>query len=244
MKHREKLVVLPGWSNNGERLWHQIQHLASRYDVVSVAPSAHATAEDMADDVLRQAPPRFILLGHSLGGLVAQHMAIKAPRRVSRLILAASFPGGAPQALKTSVFRHGLLAPMLDGGVCWPECAPGAPREAEDLTVVETFAACRGLSARDLIDQTRLLFSAPDISAQLAQLSMPTLLVHGRQDQLFPMAMQQLMLSKLPNAVLRVVEDCGHLPSPECARSINEVIMAWLAQPGPASCRAPCETWR
>jgi pimeloyl-ACP methyl ester carboxylesterase len=66
---------------------------------------------------------------------------------------------------------------------------------------------------------------------------MPVLIIYGRQDQFFTMEMQQLMLDRLPQARLEIIENCGHLPSLEQAEPTTQLLLAWL-NPGNANERS------
>ncbi|QLL16105.1 alpha/beta fold hydrolase [Pseudomonas chlororaphis] len=234
MQERKKLVILPGWSNDGDRLWqYQIQHLAEQYDIETIVVSNQSNASDMADEVLRRAPETFILLGHSLGGFIAQHVAIKAPERVERLILVGTFPGNVPDEQRT-FFKQGMLEPLREGAIpedYWQTLNPSCvdPERAEDGVLLAQMAAGQNLSCESLINQTNVLISAQDISEKLPAADMPTLIIYGAQDQLFSKTMQELMLDKLPNATLEVVEDCGHMPSIERPMTVTKLLVSWLA---------------
>ncbi|MHC8372775.1 alpha/beta fold hydrolase [Pseudomonas sp. MDT1-85] len=232
MHNRKNLVILPGWSNDGDSLWqYQIQHLTEQYDIKTIVVSSQTTASDMADEVLRLAPETFILLGHSLGGFIAQHVAIKAPERVERLILIGTFPGNIPEDQRT-FFKQGMLEPLLDGTITehWPALNQTCvdPERSEDGELLAALAAGQNLSNEGLINQTNVLISAQDISEKLSTVDIPTLIIYGRQDQLFTMTMQELMLSKLPSATLEVIENCGHMPSLEQPETTTDILVSWL----------------
>lgn len=230
MHQRKKLVLLPGWSNDADRMWaHQIEQLSPYFDIETVVVSNQTTVNDMADEVLRRAPDQFILMGHSLGGLVAQHVALKAPQRVTHLILVSTFPGNAPDGQRT-FFKDNMLAPLQNGTVDWAELnrACVAPTRVSDRQLLGALAACQRLPTEGLVNQTKVLISSEDISEKLSRLSMPALIVHGREDQMFTLEMQQLMQSRLTNSTLRIIEDCGHVPALEQPQVTSSVLRDWL----------------
>lgn len=232
MNNRQKLVIIPGWSNAGNKMWkHQLPYLQEHYDVETIVVSNKTTVSEMADEVLRRAPDTFLLLGHSLGGLIAQNVALKAPHRVKRLMLVGTFPGNTP-AEQRAFFETSMLKPLLDGSIAqhWEQLnkACVAPTRENDQDLLQELLECQGLSVEGLINQTRVLMDARDISNQLSALTMPTLILYGRQDQFFSLEMQHLMMEKLPNAQLSIIEECGHLPPLEQPEMVSHLLTQWL----------------
>jgi 2-succinyl-6-hydroxy-2,4-cyclohexadiene-1-carboxylate synthase len=98
----ESVVLLHGFSGTG-RAWDGVARRLRREGYSPLAPDlpGHGTASDVEPitfahcvrHVLERAPERFVLCGYSLGGRVALHVALAAPRRVSRLVLVSSTPG-------------------------------------------------------------------------------------------------------------------------------------------------------
>jgi len=231
MHKRQKLVILPGWSHAGALMWHhQISQLEAQYDIEAIVITDKTTAEDTADAVLARAPGQFVLLGHSLGGYIAQQVAIKAPHRVRRLILVATHPGNSSEEQR-DFFEQSMLQPLLAGVLPdWDalHASAVAPQYANDRGLLQNLAQCQGLSLEALTNQTKVLLSARDISPQLATLPIPTLIIYGRQDPIFSMATQLLMLDTLQNARLEVIEDCGHFPALERAEATSRRLRSWL----------------
>ena len=62
-----------------------------------------------------------------------------------------------------------------------------------------------------LINQTLVEINGGDTWASLDKIRCPTLIIHGRQDSFFTLEEQQAMASKIPNAKLTIIEDCGHM---------------------------------
>jgi 2-succinyl-6-hydroxy-2,4-cyclohexadiene-1-carboxylate synthase len=99
----ESVVLLHGFSATG-RAWDGVAAVLQREGYIPIAPDlpGHGAAADWerpisfagcVDHVLAQAPERFGLCGYSLGGRVALHIALRAPERISRLVLVSSSAG-------------------------------------------------------------------------------------------------------------------------------------------------------
>ncbi|QLL12577.1 alpha/beta fold hydrolase [Pseudomonas chlororaphis] len=232
MHKRKNLVILPGWSNDSDTLWqYQIQPLTDFYDIQTLVISSETTAAGMAKEVLRRASNKFILLGHSLGGYIAQHVALQAPERVESLILVSTFPGTLSEEQRT-FFKQGMLAPLLEGSIAehWPALnrACIAPARTEDEALLALLVAGQKLSREELINQTNVLKGARDISDKLSAINVPTLIIYGRQDQLFTMSMQEQLFDKLSNCTVNIIENCGHMPSLEQPEMTTKILKTWL----------------
>ncbi len=87
------LLILPGWGGS-RALWvHQTTYLEAILQTNVIAVFDKQNVQEMAEEVLQQAPQKFHLAGHSLGGWVAQEIAIKEPGRLLSLSLISTWTG-------------------------------------------------------------------------------------------------------------------------------------------------------
>lgn len=223
MHKRKNLVFLPGWGSHSDDLWHaKLSQLARLFNILTLVVTDQPTVCGMACEVLRQAPDTFILLGHSLGGLVAQQVANDAPHRVERLILVSTFSGQLPKLQRTFFERH-LLKPKLSAKLAEHRLhfnkAFLAPEQASNTKLLRTLAAAQKLSSQELINQTQALIGARNVSQRPEGIDIPTLVIYGRQDQLFTLPMQDRLIAKLTPctvAALRIAGICRPLNSLNC----------------------------
>jgi len=184
-----------------------------------------------------------ILIGHSMGGGVALLLSMaleqEAPRRLRRLVLIDSI--AYPQRLPHFVIllRLPLVGSLIMG------LLPAAwlvryvlsfayfDRGKIEPAFVEEYAAplrCRGGRAA-LIAAARAIIP-PDINQLIEQyrtIRSPVLLLAGRQDRFVPLAIARRLAAAIPNADLKVLDQCGHVPheeQPEFTMSILREILA------------------
>jgi 3-oxoadipate enol-lactonase len=157
------------------------------------------------------------VLGISMGGMVAQELALGYPERVRTLALGCTYCGGEGSALTAPEVLLRLTEGMLSGD------RERALRAAWQANVSPTLAADADAYARFLAIAARRAVAVPVIMAQmqacsdhdtharLAQLSMPTLVVHGSADEMLAVDNGRLIASLIPGSRLEILDDVGHL---------------------------------
>jgi len=183
------------------------------------------TTEAMADDALSVLDALHLdavhVYGFSLGGMVAQQLALRHPRRVRSLVLGATQAGGrrtvAADAEVLSFFRR--RPGMRHEEAAWasvqfnygPRCRAEHPeRIAADIE----WRLSQRFSPHAYRAQ---IFAAAlhNCYGRLDRIRVPTLVVHGALDRIIPVQNAHLMADRLPDCRLSVLEDSGHLYSTE-----------------------------
>jgi 3-oxoadipate enol-lactonase len=249
------LLLVHGFCGAKEDFTEWLDRLASEgwhavaYDQRGHGRSAHPAGEAsfslpvFAADLLAVADAlgwrRFVLLGHSMGGMVAQLVALAAPERLAGLILMDTGHGPVDGldpdliALGRQVVRDGGLAALveaqramgpgpLDSQAHLQLCAerPGYREFCEDKTLVASPEMWLALIGE--------LFSQPERLPALAGLSMPVLVVVGEQDRAF-LDPGRAMAATIPSARLAVIRGGGHSPQFEAPAPWWEAIATFLS---------------
>ena len=194
------------------------------------------TLTAMAETALAMAPACFVLAGHSMGGRVAMEVARLAPDRVAKLILMDTgyLPLAAGAAGDTErAGRMALLAIARAQGVramCseWVKgmVHPGRLHDADLMqAIIDMFD--RKTADRFAL-QLNALLTRPDASPVLASLTMPTLLMCGRQDAWANVAQHQAMLALAVQAKMAAIEDAGHMILMERPQETSQAITQFL----------------
>jgi len=184
----------------------------------------------MAEAVLDAAPERFSLAGHSMGGWVAQEVAARAPRRVSKLILIDTWTRADPgfnqrQCEAIQRIENGQFEEVLEEHlqvILFPERL----QEQEFVNAVRRLQRC--LSPATYIRQITAMIRDYETLPLLRQITCPTLAIHGRQDPLFSLEEQLVMVETIPNARLAIIEDCGHASPIERPHAVTALMRFWL----------------
>jgi pimeloyl-ACP methyl ester carboxylesterase len=174
-------------------------------------------AEDAAALLDAIGVDRAHVLGISMGGMVAQELALRHPDRLRTLALGCTYSGGAGAMLTRPEVFGRLSEAMMSGD------RERALRAGYDVNVSAAFAAEDEHWAAFRTMATQLPAPVPVIMAQvqaigghdvqdrLGEIAAPTLVIHGDEDQMLDVANGRLIASRIPGARLEVLEGVGHM---------------------------------
>jgi 3-oxoadipate enol-lactonase len=183
------------------------------------------TTEAMADDAASVLDAvdveRAHVYGFSLGGMVAQQLALRHPERVRSLVLGATHAGG-PRAVRPSaeVIAFFRRRARLPAGEAARESVPfnygpRCRREHQDRIAEDI----RRRLAHPFPEQAyrAQMFAAAlhNCHGRLRRIQAPALVVHGRHDRVVPVANAEILAERIPRAELRILRDSGHLYATE-----------------------------
>jgi 3-oxoadipate enol-lactonase len=201
--------------------------LAERFEIVlldnrgigeSDAPPGPYTVEQMVGDVVsvldEAGLERAHVVGTSLGGMIAQELALASPERVDRLVLVCTTPGG-PNAAPMPQRTVELLAeaPSLEPLVALRRfvvnaLAPDPPEELVERILSHRLATAQPLAAWAAQAAAGASFDAWD---RVGDVRTPTLVLHGTEDAVVDPGNADLLAARIPGARVERFEGCGHL---------------------------------
>ena len=172
-----------------------------------------------------------ILMGHSIGGWIALHVATTRPDRVSRLILVDSMGLDVPsapspnlQAIDEESFAKAVFGRL---GLIATAQAYGFGAEWENVRRGPEFERQwkgRGLVASLVQGQC----ADAELTHQVHTISADTLLIWGRLDGIVPLSHGEILRAALPHSRLKVLERCGHLPMVEKPETFHRLLYGFL----------------
>jgi pimeloyl-ACP methyl ester carboxylesterase len=241
------LLLIAGLGHEGSSWWRSVPQFAERFRVITFdyrglgrsgpAPS-YCSTDDLANDaavVLDAAGvDRALVYGFSLGGMVAQRLALRHPSRVGALVLGATTAGGAgavppSPATVANIWRGRFLSraaadealiPHVYGERCRRE---NPERIAADLE----HRRQQRFDANAHHGQMAAAMSH-DAEAELPDIAVPTLVVHGALDRLMPPANGERLARRIPGAELHLVPHAGHYYSTD-EPAVDGVVSSFLA---------------
>ncbi len=241
------LVLLHGLGGAASDWEHQIPFFAQRYRVIAPdlrgfgetprgrgLPSIARFANDV-DALLRQLQiDRFLLVGHSMGGAIAQQLALQRPQAVQRLVIANSVPSFQPQSLRHHLemaYRWlvmGLLGPARLARIGAWRMFPG-----EDQADERNKSIARGeRNSRAAYLGALAALSRWSVIEQLEQLDMPTLVI-GSEHDYFTHEETVTFAHALPRGRLHIVAGAHHGLPAEHPQQFNALVQRFFEQRAP-----------
>ncbi len=247
----EPLLLIMGWGGNAATWNPQLDGLAQHFRVITFdnrgvgrtsAPDSPYTTEQMACDVVGLLDgleiPRAHVFGISMGGMVAQELALQHPGRLDSLILGCTTPGSSRAAGVAKL--HGDIAAFRDSDSrhdlewiseflrrLWTEEAmTKSVTELQDfvLSLIRFPPTSHGLG-----HQAEAV-AAHDAYDRLHQIEHRTLVMTGDEDGLIDPENSVILAERIPNAELRVFEGLRHAFHLERPTLVNDAIISFILQ--------------
>ncbi len=178
-----------------------------------------------------------LLIGWSLGGMLALRLALRLPRRIKGLVLIATTPkfcmtadwdAGCPAHVFSTFKRQAITDPerllrrffdlMLQGEELSMSARRRLQQECMNTSVLPSIAAMKhGLS----------LLQSLDLRPHLNEIRVPCLIVHGHRDVIVPHAAGKYLCEHLPRADMRSLESAGHAPFLNHTRAFRQTLEEW-----------------
>jgi pimeloyl-ACP methyl ester carboxylesterase len=184
--------------------------------------------DDFASDLLRVLDhlkaEKAHVVGLSMGGRIARSFALKHPGRVHTLTLANTSPGfdalTSDEVLKF-VEERKRRTPESMRRLLGSRARAGAYQ-----ALLASFKALRNESYLKTLEAS----VAEDRAAPLENLSVPTLVITGDEDRVYPLELTRRMAQRIPGAELVVLEGCGHLSNLEQPEQFNAALLDFLTR--------------
>lgn len=232
------VVLLPGLACDAHLFAAQLPALAERTWLrVSQAHQRAATLPAMAQWLwqheLARTPEPVVLVGHSMGAMLALHAQALAPQRVAGMaLLCTSARADTPelQQLRRDaivLFQQGRAEEVLRANAAFA-FHPSTP--AHSPLVADYLREILRMGPEALVAQNQAVLQREDFRARLGHIRCPVLVVSGERDLLTPLEHSQEIAAALPQAKLAVVPGAGHMLPWEQPEALNALLCAWVAE--------------
>jgi pimeloyl-ACP methyl ester carboxylesterase len=225
------ILLVPGLGGS-PRIYAPVAPALWRFGPVTVGN--HIRDDNMgaiARRILAEAPPRFALAGHSMGGYIAFEIMRQAPARVAKLALINT--QARPDTPEATARRRGQIAraqgneyhAVLDD--LFPGFVHPSRRDNAELRqLVHDMGDDIGADA--FVRQQTAVIGRADSRPSLAWIKCPTLVLTGDEDNTIPNALSAEMADGIHGAKLVILQNCGHLPQVEQPQATADALVEWL----------------
>jgi pimeloyl-ACP methyl ester carboxylesterase len=237
------LLLLHGLGSSGDDWWFQTPAFAPHFRLVMPDLRGHrqsstlrgpisifTLAADVAQLMEALEMPQAHVLGLSLGGAVAQLLAIHFPQKVNKLILVNTFAHLWPTSLREAytlarrVVVSKFLPPLTTAKVVARDLFPRPDQAALRDEVLNRIGVNDAASYRYLVNAIRRFDSRP----QLDRIAASTLLITGQRDAVVPRGCQQQLARGIRKVQWHIVRDSGHATPVDQPEEFNRVVLEFL----------------
>lgn len=241
------LLFVVGLGGRAE-FWHrQMEHFGSEYSTISfdhrktgdsLPSDVQTTVEVLANDAVALLDAlgieRATVVGHSLGGAIAQHMAIHAPARVVALVLSASWCGPTPYFERLFRLRKQVLRECGPEAYLWQGAMLGNPGwwMAENMQQAEAAMAMRleSFAETDIELERMDAVTSHDLRDLLDEIRAPTRVICAQDDQITPLPLSQELADRIAGARLTVLATGNHFAPATVPDAYDKVLTRVLAE--------------
>jgi 3-oxoadipate enol-lactonase len=243
----EPLVMIRGISSNVDHWYEQVPVLSQKYQLLlfdnraiarSSDPGGSFSTRDMAADTVGLMEAVGIkkahVLGYSMGGMIAQEIALAYPEKVNGLILVATDCGISLRIKAKPEFSR-LFSEMIRLGTNEAKKAAAGCLFAKqtldtrpDIIQRYTEVSLRFPASQKTLGRQWAAITQHDACNRLAKISSPTLVITGSEDELIPPQNAKVMAQRIPVAQMISIDGGGHLFLIEQPEAFNEAVIGFL----------------
>jgi 3-oxoadipate enol-lactonase len=245
--HGDPLLLIMGLGATHD-LWHRVLPMVMpRYRTIlfdnrgagrSDAPPGPYSIPQMADDALAVLDAAGVadahVFGASMGGMIAQELALRHPERVRSLILGCTAPGGkaavpADREVGAALAARMTLPPDEAARVMVPftyDASTPHERVDEDVAIRERTA----IGNEAFAVQYQAIRSWTGAIDRLGTLAMPVLVIHGETDRLVPAENGRVIARAIPKAELVIIPNASHIFFADQPEASKDALLSFLAR--------------
>jgi pimeloyl-ACP methyl ester carboxylesterase len=224
-------ILLPGLASDAALWRDQAPALAALGPVrVSDVHARHDTLPEMAAALLAEQPGPLVLVGTSMGGILALEVQRQAPQRVQGLALLGSTARAdtaellALRSQAIALFAQGRMDEVIRPNVMFAF----HPSRGGDAALVGDYLAMMARAGpAQLMRQNRAIMARPDSRPWLADIRCPVLVACGDGDLLTPPECSREIAEAVAGAELHLLPQCGHLLTWERPQQVTDLLVRW-----------------
>jgi pimeloyl-ACP methyl ester carboxylesterase len=248
------LIMIQGYSGSSQG-WNNLapilDEISKHYQAIQIdnrgiggtsAPPGEYSIRKMADDVAGLLDalkiPRAHVLGNSMGGMIAQELAINYPEKVKTLVLVSTFPGGSTlDSIKGQREAFEKLSWFYSTP---PGITPGAvltqmlkmifrPKFLEN-NMAKIMSSMKGTTPTSTLERHYDAIMKFNAYPRLGMIRSKTLVIHGACDELIMPECGEILARLIPGSRLLMCEDASHMVLEEKWSEVRPVILDFLSQ--------------
>ena len=229
------LLFLHGIRGNKRNWYGQIEAFSKDFTAAAWDARGYGESDDYSGplqfdhftgDVLRVAEhfgaAKFHLVGLSMGGRIARNVALRSPERLHSLTLVSTTPGF--DALSADEVKRFVTERRSNNPDAVRQLVGSRARREAIEELEDSLARVRAEPYRKTLEAS----VAQDRAAPIENIRVPTLVIAGDEDKVYPPSLAQSVAKRIPGAELVMVKGAGHLVNLERPGRFNEILLDFL----------------
>ena len=237
------LCLIHGWASNAHIFDRLVRRLPENWQIIAPNlpghggknPSENFDLADISDEISAMLPENSYVLGWSLGGLVAQYLALNHPKKVRGLILCATFS----KLYAADDYPEGLNNRMLNKMLGLFE--HDYPKHIEQFLAMQLLYSAHADEILQSVLPDAIKDGTPqsiaqalnaveyaDLRFRLPEILCPTLLIYGNKDTITPPRMGEFLARHLPHSQLIKLDKAAHTPFLSHADEVADLIKNFI----------------
>lgn len=224
------IVFIPG-ALATPKLWHLQERFFQQGRLLHYVDVLNSESiEEMACRFIPNAPPKFTLIGFSMGGYIALELYRHIPNQIEKLILINSAAKIVSE--KGRLERERAVDLVINGKfdllikLIFKNSFYDNTKHKLLLSLAQEMA--REVGVENYIKQLNAILNKRDHSTLLSSIECPTLLITSKEDRVMPLERSEHMAKNIKHAKLIYMEQCGHLAMLEQSEKLNQILANWL----------------
>ncbi|QDK38161.1 alpha/beta fold hydrolase [Bdellovibrio sp. NC01] len=229
MNSSHPIVLIPGLACSARLFEAQIPSLWQFGSVQIADHRQHDTMSEIAKEILATAPPKFTLMGLSMGGYISFEILRQAPERVMKLALldTSARPDTAEQTAARKVAMDQATSGKYEEAM--KASLPFVFHDFDNPRLQKIFLQMTEDTGIDaFLRQQNAIMSRPDSRPDLKNILCPTLVLGGREDKLTPPEVMSEIANGLPRSEYVTIPNCGHASTLEQPELVTNALVKWL----------------
>ena len=225
------VLFLPGMMCDARLFDPQIAHLAGSYDILIGDLSEGASLDDIARHICASLEGPVHVVGLSMGGILALHLALHWPQYVASLTLIDT--NGRADKPESAPVRHAQIKAVQNGeleNLMRNDLTPLYVHDAEgNQDILELCVEmAMNLGPKVFESQSLALLNRDSVIDRLDEIAVPTLILCGAEDKLCSLEDHRSLEQGIATAHLQIIDHCGHLATLEHPDVVNAALLAFL----------------
>ena len=247
--HGQDLTLIHGWGMSGN-IWESVadklsgQFRVTLLDLPGYGRSSHHILDDytlnaLADAIVHFMPRHSMVLGWSLGGMIAMQMALRHPEAIKKLILVAASPQfhiseDWPHAVNLNIlenFANELSNSYRDTILQFLSIqALGSEHAREEIRLLRDKVFRDGDPDEESVRRGLKILQTANLREQVEYIDIPTLIISGDRDRLMPLPAAKELSQRISKSRLCVIKGASHAPFISHQSTFLDVLQAFLAK--------------